>query len=104
MRVAFSTNERVRRTAARRNARSAIAELPNEILSPLFQAVVEATEEAVINSLFAAEAMTGHRGRIEALPIERVLPLIRGQRPDKAIAATRADGKSRRCYSAKTSA
>jgi len=80
--VAFSTHDGVRRTAARRNAESAIAELPNENASPLFQAVVEATEEAVINSMFAAESMAGHRGTIEALPIDRVLPMIRTHRSE----------------------
>ena len=50
---------------------------PTSAISPLFQAVVEATEEAVINSLFAAEAMDGHRGRIEALPVDEVVRLYR---------------------------
>jgi D-aminopeptidase len=75
--VAFSTNEAVRRTPERREAASTIVELPNEMMSPLFQAAAEATEEAVINSLFASEAMDGHRGRIEALPIEKVVRLVR---------------------------
>ena len=73
--VAFSTHEAVRRTAERRGAVSTIADLPNEQVSPLFEAVVEATEEAVINSLFAAESMNGDKGRIEALPVEKVLEI-----------------------------
>ncbi|WP_129791995.1 P1 family peptidase [Sphingosinicella sp. CPCC 101087] len=76
--VAFSTHEGVRRTSARRAAPSSIEELPNEAVSPLFQAVVEATEESVINALFAAETMDGHQGRIEALPIESVARLLGG--------------------------
>jgi D-aminopeptidase len=76
--VAFSTHPGVRRTAAARQAPVPVEELPNEAVSPLFEAVVEATEEAVINALFAAEPMEGHRGRIEALPIERVIELRRG--------------------------
>ena len=79
--VAFSTHPGVRRNAARRAAASAIEELPNEAVSPLFEAVVEASEEAVINALFAAEAMDGHRGRIEALPVEEVVRLYRRGRP-----------------------
>jgi D-aminopeptidase len=75
--VAFSTNEAVRRTPARRETVSSVAELPNEMMSPLFQATVEATEEAVINSLFVSDAMDGHRGRIEALPMDEVLRLVR---------------------------
>jgi D-aminopeptidase len=78
--VAFSTHDAVRRTPARRAAPSAYEELPNEALSPLFEAAVEATEEAVINALFAAESMDGDRGRIEALPIDEVLRAYRGSR------------------------
>ena len=78
--IAFSTNEAVRRTAARRNATSSFEEVPNERTTPLFQAVVEATEEAVINSLFAAESMDGHQGRIEALPVDEVVRLYRASR------------------------
>jgi len=78
--VAFSTHENVRRTPERRNALAPIEDLPNELASPLFEAVVEATEEAVINSLFAAEAMEGDRGRIEALPVDPVLRLYRSGR------------------------
>lgn len=82
--VAFSTNAAVRRTPERRDAAASITDLPNEAASPLFQAVVEATEEAVLNSLFKAETMEGHRGRIEALPIEAVKRLHREGRPDPA--------------------
>jgi D-aminopeptidase len=52
--------------------------LRNDALSPLFMAVIEATEEAVINSLFAAESMTGHDGHvIEALPVDEVMSLMK---------------------------
>jgi D-aminopeptidase len=77
--VAFSTHDGVRRTAERRAAQASVAELPNESVSPLFQAVVEATEEAVINALFAAETMDGHQGRIEALPVDEVVRLHRAR-------------------------
>jgi D-aminopeptidase len=74
--IAFSTHPAVRRTAAKRAAASDIAELPNDAMSPLFQAVAEASEEAALNSLFAATTMTGDRGTIEALPLDRVLPML----------------------------
>jgi len=80
--IAFSTHEAVRRTAARRSGATQLAELPNELVSPLFQAAVETTEEAVINSLFVADAMTGHRGRIEGLPVEQVIRLYRARQPN----------------------
>jgi D-aminopeptidase len=79
--LAFSTHEGVRRTPARRAASSPIEEVPNDILSPLFQAVVEATEEAVLNSMFKAETMDGHAARIEALPIDEVMAHYRRSRP-----------------------
>jgi len=78
--LAFSTHEGVRRTAARRAAETPFPELPNDTISPLFQAVTEATEEAVINSMFASEAVAGHRGRIEGLPVDRVVELYRRSR------------------------
>jgi D-aminopeptidase len=47
------------------------------LLDPLFQAVTEATEEAVLNSLFNAETVVGHAGaRYEAFPIERLAELL----------------------------
>ena len=49
-------------------------------INDLFQATVEATEEAVINALFAAEPMDGHHGRVEALPVEEVVRLHRARR------------------------
>ena len=52
--------------------------LSNEAMSPLFEAVAEATEEAIVNSLFRAGTMAGHRGTVPALPLERVLPLLEG--------------------------
>jgi D-aminopeptidase len=52
--------------------------LADEDLSPLFLAVVEGTEEAVLNSLFAATTTRGFQGHtVEALPIERVLEKLR---------------------------
>ncbi|PZU09697.1 P1 family peptidase [Sphingomonas sp.] len=74
--VAFSTSADVRRTPARRTAPSPVADLPNDQMSPLFQAVAEATEEAALDSLFKAETVAGHRATVEALPLDRVLPMI----------------------------
>ena len=52
--------------------------LRNEGMSPLFLAVIEATEEAIINSLFAADSMTGMGGnKINALPIPEVLEILK---------------------------
>jgi D-aminopeptidase len=51
--------------------------LPNRSMDPLFGAVIEATEEAVYNSLFRAETMTGCGRTVEALPIEPTLDVLR---------------------------
>jgi D-aminopeptidase len=69
--IAFSTAEEVRRTVERRSRIWAYPELPNAQMSPLFQAAIEATEEAIYNSLCMAETMTGYHGRtIHALPLD----------------------------------
>jgi len=68
--LAFSTSEDVRRTPERRRKQASLIELPNDALSPLFLAAIEATEEAIYNSLLKAETITGYRGRtVEALPL-----------------------------------
>jgi D-aminopeptidase len=65
----------------------AAASRDSQLLSSLFEATVEATEEAVINSLFRATTVTGHRGRRwEALPLAPTLQLLRkaGAAPEPA--------------------
>jgi D-aminopeptidase len=50
----------------------------NDDMSALFMAAIEATEEAIVNSLFHAETTTGRdHHRVEALPVDRVLQLMR---------------------------
>lgn len=52
--------------------------LRNDEVTPLFLATIEATEEAILNSLFAAETMRGRDGhRVEALPVEEVMELMK---------------------------
>ena len=75
--IAFSTDRscRVRHEAP---GLRQVALLPDEDLSQLFLAAVEATEEAVLNSLFAATTTTGFGGHVvEALPVDRVLEILR---------------------------
>jgi D-aminopeptidase len=78
--IAFSTNLDVRRTAERRARPSTVVDLPNEQMTPLFEAAVEATEEAVINSLFAATPVDGMQGHVDALPVDEVMKLYRRAR------------------------
>jgi D-aminopeptidase len=51
--------------------------LGNEAMSPLFEAVIEATEEAIYNSLFRATTTTGRGHTVEALPIDRTIEVLR---------------------------
>lgn len=52
--------------------------LRNEATSPLFLATIEATEEAIINSLFAAKSMTGRDGhKIESIPTDKILEILK---------------------------
>src|SRR5690349_15075853 len=78
--VAFSTNPDVRRTAQRRSEPSPIVDLPNDRISPLFEAAVEAAEEAAINSMFAATATDGNGRHIDALPVDEVVKLYKRAR------------------------
>jgi len=73
--IAFANAQSVRRQAGERAPRT-ISDLPNDAMSALFQAVVEATEESVYNSLFKAVTVTGHRGTVEALPIEKTVEIL----------------------------
>lgn len=57
----------VRRTQERRATVSAVPELPNDLMTPLFQAVAEATEEAIINSMLRARSVRNAIGRADAL-------------------------------------
>lgn len=76
--IAFSTAEGVR-IPHNLNADLLSHEVvPNDLMSPIFMAAIEATEEAILNSLFMAETMTGFQGRkIEALPVKKVLKILR---------------------------
>ena len=77
--LAFSSAEAVRRGPAREPRET--LDLPNGAMSGLFQAAIEATEEAIYNSLLKATPVTGFRGRTaEALPIEETVEVLRKYR------------------------
>ena len=51
--------------------------LRNDAMTPLFMATIEATEEAIINSLFTAETMTGRDGyEVKAIPVKHIMELM----------------------------
>jgi len=72
--LAFSTAPSVRR--AFDAPRITTTELANEEMSGVFQATVEAVEEAIYNSLFQATTITGNGRTVEALPIDRVREIL----------------------------
>ena len=76
--ISFSTAQAVRRTPSRRNSPSCYVDLPNQAMSPLFLAAIEATEEAIYNSLFVANTVTGYNGlTVPALPVGQVLAMTK---------------------------
>lgn len=76
--IAFSTNASLRVPYESTASTRQMAVLRNDAMSPLFMATIEATEEAIINSLFHAQDMIGRDGhKVEALPLDEVLPLMK---------------------------
>jgi D-aminopeptidase len=79
--VAFSTADSVRVPHRPDAPVRRVSLLHDDFVSPLFIAAIEAAEEAIIASLFAATTTTGKDGRrIEALPLERVIPILQAHR------------------------
>ena len=76
--IAFSTAAEVRRPATAH--RLTTSELANDDASPLFGAVVEATEEAIYNSLFMATTVRSRSATVEAIPLDRVREVLRKYR------------------------
>src|SRR6059036_3429922 len=77
--IAFSTASELRIQPApnSRTAGSNVSLLSNDATSPLFLAVIEATEEAIYNSLFRATTTTGRGHTVEALPLDRTLEILK---------------------------
>lgn len=73
--ISFSTAEGVRRRPD--NAVRTVEDLANARVSALFQATVEATEEAIYNSLFKAVTVTSRWGERQALPILETMEVLR---------------------------
>ena len=73
--IAFSTANGVRRSTG--GGVSRVDDLANGRMSALFEAVIEATEESIYNSLFRAETVTSNGRTVEALPLEETMDVLR---------------------------
>jgi D-aminopeptidase len=77
--IAFSTAPNMRIRSGKSLTQHAEI-LSNDAMSPLFLAVIEATEEAIYNSMFRASTVTGNGHTVEALPIEKTVQILREHR------------------------
>ena len=79
--IAFSTSAdvriRVSGTPGPQTSLRNVKLLPNDAMSPIFLAVIEATEEAIYNSLFRAQTMTGRGRTVPALPLDKTVEILR---------------------------
>lgn len=75
--IAISNAEGLRVAHDSKEKLQTVQELRNDEVSPLFLATIEATEEAILNSLFAAKTLKGKNGTIQALPIDKTIGLLR---------------------------
>jgi len=74
--IAFSTARRASDSPTVRLSDTVIV-VRNDAMSPLFEAVIEATEEAVYNSLLRAETVRGYRGTVRALPLDSTAAILK---------------------------
>ena len=81
--IAFSTAPQLRIRAFDKSLTRHSEVLTNDAMSPLFQAVIEATEEAIYNSIFQATTMSGNAHTVEALPIDRTVEILKVHRAIK---------------------
>jgi len=81
--IAFSTAPQLRIHTSEKPPPRHLELLTNDAMSPLFLAVIEATEEAIYNSMFRATTMSGNGHTIEALPIDKTMEILRKHRSIK---------------------
>ena len=75
--IAFSTDSANRILHEIKKPLQSFTLLHNDAVSPLFMAAIEATEEAIINSLFAANTTTANGNTVDALPMDKVLSILK---------------------------
>jgi D-aminopeptidase len=78
--IAFSTASQLRIHTSEKPPTRRVELLTNDAMSPLFLAVIEATEEAIYNSMLHATTMSGNGHSVEALPIDKTMEILRKHR------------------------
>jgi D-aminopeptidase len=78
--IAFSTASQLRIRASEKPQTRHVELLSNDAMSPLFLAVIEATEEAIYNSMFRATTMSGNGHTVEALPVDKTIEILKEHR------------------------
>jgi len=81
--IAFSTAPQLRIHTLEKPPTRHVELLTNDAMSPLFLAVIEATEEAIYNSMFRATTMSGNGHTVEGLPIDKTIEILREHRSIK---------------------
>ena len=81
--IAFSTAPQLRIHTSEKPQTRRVELLANDAMSPLFLAVIEATEEAIYNSMFRATTMSGNGHTVEALPIDKTVEILKAHRSIK---------------------
>src|SRR5438094_6694206 len=81
--IAFSTASQLRIHTSEKPPARQIKVLTNDEMAPLFLAVIEATEEAIYNSMFRATTMSGNRNTVEGLPIDKTIEILKEHRSIK---------------------
>jgi D-aminopeptidase len=76
--VAFSTDDSSRIPHQPSTPVLSRRDLDNDAVTPLFMAAIEATEEAIVNSLLAAQTTKGKDGHVaEAIPMDKLIPILK---------------------------
>lgn len=75
--IAFSTASQVRIHTSDKSLTRHIEVLTNDAMSPLFEAVIESTEEAFYNSMLRATTVSGNGHTVQALPIDKTVAILK---------------------------
>ena len=75
--VAFTNRRRPLNAPSPNRLTDSIEVVANDAMSPLFEAAIETTEEAIYNSLLRAESVHGYRGTVSALPLDSTLAILK---------------------------